>query len=177
MKKKLTPKQKRFVQEYLIDLNATQAAIRSGYSPRTARKQASRLLTNVDIQEAISAAKQARNKRLEADSDYVLQRLLGIDQMDIVDILNDNGTLKAVKDWPLIWRQYISFMDVSEVFEGSGDERDSIGMLKKIRWPDKLKNLELLGKHVNIQAFKEKKDIDFGLPTVIVHDPSVRNEG
>jgi hypothetical protein len=50
-------------------------------------------------------------------------------------------------------------------------------MVKKIRWPDKLKNLELFGKHVDIQAFKDKRDIDFGLPKVIIHDPGQDLDG
>ncbi len=51
------------------------------------------------------------------------------------------------------------------------------GMVKKIRWPDKLKNLELFGKHVDIQAFKDKSEIDFGLPKVIIHDPEQELDG
>ena len=57
MSSSLTPKQKCFINEYLIDLNATQAAIRAGYSPRTAKQQASRLLTNVDVAAAVATAK------------------------------------------------------------------------------------------------------------------------
>lgn len=56
MARKLTDKQKKFVEEYLIDLNATQSAIRAGYSPKTANEQGARLLANVSIQEAISKA-------------------------------------------------------------------------------------------------------------------------
>lgn len=54
--KRLTPRQAAFIREYLIDLNATQAAIRAGYSPKTARSQGQRLLTNADIQQALEAA-------------------------------------------------------------------------------------------------------------------------
>jgi phage terminase small subunit len=54
-------------------------------------------------------------------------------------------------------------MDLSELWEGSGDERQMIGLLKKIKWPDKVKNLELLGKHVDVQAFKEQKELSGGL--------------
>ena len=72
MVKKLTAKQARFVAEYLIDLNATQAAIRAGYSKRTARSQGQRLLTNVDIAKAIAAGQAERGKRTEIDADYVL---------------------------------------------------------------------------------------------------------
>ncbi len=68
----LNEKQKQFVREYLIDLNATQAAIRAGHSEKTARLQGQRLLTNVDIAKAIDAAKNERAERTEITADYVL---------------------------------------------------------------------------------------------------------
>ena len=71
MTKKLTHKQERFVQEYLIDLNATQAAIRAGYSKKTANNQVGVLLVNVGIQSAIQVAMEERSKRAEINSDDV----------------------------------------------------------------------------------------------------------
>jgi phage terminase small subunit len=68
----LTPRQKQFVAEYLLDLNATQAAIRAGYSPRTAPAQASRLLTNVKVSKAIAQAVEERAQRTAVDQDWVL---------------------------------------------------------------------------------------------------------
>lgn len=72
---KLTPKQAAFVCEYLVDLNATQAAIRAGYSAKTARAQAARLLTKVNIQEAVVEGKAVRAERVEVDQDFVIKRL------------------------------------------------------------------------------------------------------
>lgn len=72
MADKLTPKQSAFVHEYLVDLNATQAAIRAGYSAKTACEQASRLLADVKIAEAVKAAMDARAERTEITADYVL---------------------------------------------------------------------------------------------------------
>lgn len=74
----MTKKQEVFVQEYLIDLNATQAAIRAGYSPRTAQEQAARLLSNVMVQKAIQAGMAEREKRVGVKQDYVIQTLLEI---------------------------------------------------------------------------------------------------
>lgn len=71
----LTDKQQRFVEEYLIDLNATQAAIRAGYSAKTANEQGARLLVNVSVAEAIEAAQAARSERVELTQDWVLDRL------------------------------------------------------------------------------------------------------
>lgn len=152
--RKLTPKQQRFVEEYLTDLNATQAAIRAGYSSRSAKQYADAMLAKPHIAAAVAAAQAARSERTEVTVDYVLQRMVEIDQMDVLDILNDDMTLKPVRDWPRVWRQYLSGFDLSELFDGRGDERELIGILKKVRWPDKIKNLELLGRHLGM--FKDR---------------------
>ena len=155
----LTAKQRQFVVEYLIDLNATQAAIRAGYSTRGAKDQACQHMQRPEVVNAIEQAKEERNKRTQVDADYVLQRLTEIDQMDFIDILEDDMSFKPVRQWPKVWRQYLSGFDLAEMFEGSGKDRDMVGILKKIKWPDKVKNLELLGKHVSVNAFREQLGI------------------
>ncbi|MDH1531002.1 terminase small subunit [Acinetobacter johnsonii] len=145
----LTPKQQRFVEEYLIDLNATQAAIRSGYSEKTAKSIGQENLTKPDIQKAIEEAQNKRQEQTQIDAAYVLKRLVEIDQMDVLDIMDDDGNVKPLRDWPKIWCQYISNIETISMDDGEG-------WLKKIKWPDKVKNLELLGKHVSVGAFKDK---------------------
>ncbi|ENP0422095.1 terminase small subunit [Edwardsiella piscicida] len=153
---KLTDKQELFAREYLKDLNATQAAIRAGYSEKTAKEQAARLLTNVNVQTFVAELKATRVEQTGIDAAYVLRRLVEIDQMDVLDIMTDDMSLKPVSDWPASWRRYLSGFDLAEMFEGRGDDREMVGILKKIKWPDKVKNLELLGKHVTVQAFREQ---------------------
>ncbi|SFU43623.1 terminase small subunit [Xenorhabdus koppenhoeferi] len=149
----LTDKQEMFCREYLVDLNATQAAIRAGYSERTANRTASENLSKPDIQSRIAELKADRNEEVGINAAYVLKRLVEIDQMDVLDILADGGELKPVKDWPKVWRTTLSGLEVVET--GS---QDAAALLKKIKWPDKVKNLELLGKHISVQAFKEQID-------------------
>ncbi|WP_289648937.1 terminase small subunit [Morganella morganii] len=146
----LTDKQEMFCREYLVDLNATQAAIRAGYSDKTANRIAAQLLSKLDIGKRIQELKSERGERLEVDADYVLKRLVEIDQMDVADILLSNGEIKPIKDWPKVWRITLSGIDVTEI------AGDAAGLLKKIKWPDKVKNLELLGKHISVQAFREQ---------------------
>lgn len=155
---KLTDKQDMFCREYLKDLNATQAAIRAGYSDKTARNIAGNLLTKVNIQNRITELKSQRIEQAKIDANYVLTRLVEIDQMDIADILHDDGTLKPISEWPQVWRTYMSGIDISELWDGRGEDREQIGLLKKIKWPDKVKNLELIGKHIDVQAFSTKID-------------------
>ena len=145
----LTPKQQRFVEEYLIDLNATQAAIRAGYSEKTAQQMGSENLLKPVIAKAIQEAQNKRTEQTQIDAAYVLKRLVEIDQMDVLDIMDDNGNVKPIKDWPKTWRQYISNIETISL-------EDEVGWLKKIKWPDKVKNLELLGRHVSVGAFKDK---------------------
>lgn len=137
----LTAKQQAFVIEYLVDLNATQAAIRAGYSKRGAKDQAWQLMQRAEVAAAIKAAMEARNQRAQVDSDYVLQRLTAIDQMDLAEIHGDDGKLLPIKQWPIIWRQMVKEVDMK-----SG----------KVKFHDKLRALELIGKHVNVNAFRDQ---------------------
>ncbi|NNA30646.1 terminase small subunit [Pseudomonas lundensis] len=159
----LTAKQQRFIAEYLIDLNAAQAAIRAGYAVKGAKDQAYQLMQRPEVVAAIKEAIEARNQRVQVDADYVLNRLTEIDQMDLLDILDDDMSIKPLSKWPKVWRQSLSGFDIAEMFEGVGKERDLVGLMKKIKWPDKVKNLELLGKHVNVNAFREQVAVDVTL--------------
>lgn len=152
---KLTDKQELFAREYLKDLNATQAAIRAGYSEKSAQVQSSRLLSNAMVQDRIAELKGERNEEVGIDAAYVLRRLVEIDQMDVLDIMTDDMSIRPVSEWPASWRRYLSGFDLADMFEGRGEDREMVGILKKIKWPDKVKNLELLGKHVDVQAFKD----------------------
>ncbi|EOL9004667.1 terminase small subunit [Cronobacter turicensis] len=153
----LTDKQELFCREYLIDLNATQAAIRAGYSENTARKIGSENLSKPDIAQRIIDLKSERNERVEVNADYVLRRLVEIDQMDAADILDDEGGLLPLSAWPKVWRTSLSGFDLNRLrMAGKNDDEDIETTIQKIKWPDKVKNLELLGKHISVMAFKEQ---------------------
>ncbi|MCS7530664.1 terminase small subunit [Pseudomonas aeruginosa] len=148
----LTKKQRLFVDEYLIDLNATQAAIRAGYSARRATEIGYQLLQRPEVAQAIQAAMAERSKRTEVEADYVIRRLREIDEMDVLDILEDDGSFRSIRDWPRAWRQFLSGIEIAELFEGRGDDRRIAGVLRKVKWPDKLRNLELLSRHVGTES-------------------------
>lgn len=152
---KLNDRQARFVDEYLIDLNGTQAAIRAGYSAKTANEQASRLLANVSVQAQLQRRMKDREQRTEINADYVLKRLVEIDQLDVLDILDNVGNFKPVMEWPKTWRQTLSGVDLQEIMSGEVET-----VIRKIKWPDKLRNLELLGKHVAVSAFREQVEVN-----------------
>ncbi len=152
----LTPKQEQFVREYLVDLNATQAAIRAGYSPKGATVQAARLLANVNVAAAVNGAKAERATETRIDAAWVLRRLAAEAEADVADLYDDNGKIKPVHDWPKIWRQgLVAGIETEQLFDGRGDEREQIGTLHKIRLSDRIRRLELIGKHIGVNAFQE----------------------
>lgn len=157
--KPLTAMQEAYAQEYTkCPENQTQAAINAGFSPNTAAVKASVMMRDERIQKRIAELMEERNKRLRVSADYVLLRLVEIDQMDVLDILKDDGTLKPIREWPKIWRTTLSGFDLSSTIMNMNE--DSIEtILKKIKWPDKVKNLELIGKHVDVNAFKERLEV------------------
>lgn len=161
--KPLTAMQEAYAQEYTkCPENQTQAAINAGFSPNTAAVKASVMMRDERIQKRIAELMEERNKRLRVSADYVLLRLVEIDQMDVIDILDDEGGLKPVSQWPKVWRTSISAVDINRIrMAMKGDDEDDIeSTLQKIKWPDKVKNLELIGKHVDVNAFRERLEID-----------------
>jgi len=151
----LTPKQSAFVDEYLVDLNATQAAIRAGYSEKTAKEQGCQNLTKLNIVEAIAEAQAERSERTKIDADWVLTRLAAEAEADLADLYESDGTIKSIHDWPMVWRQgLVAGMDVDEIKVGSAP----IGSTKKIKISDRVKRLELIGKHVAVRAFAERHE-------------------
>ncbi len=159
--KPLTAMQEAYCQSYIkTPENQTQAAINAGFSPNTAAVKASVMMRDERIQKRIAELMEDRNKRMRVSADYVLMRLVEIDQMDVIDILNDDMSIKPVSEWPKVWRQYLTGFELADMFEGRGDEKELVGILKKIKWPDKVKNLELIGKHVDVNAFKERLDVN-----------------
>jgi len=149
-----------FCTEYIVDFNGAQAAIRAGYAESSARVTAAKLLAKDNIRARVEGLKATRLDRTATEADFVLQRHKAIDNMRLSEIMNDDFTLKPLSEWPAVWDTYITSAEISELFEGSGDERTMVGLLKKIKWPDKLRNLELLGKHVDVQAYSDKSQVE-----------------
>lgn len=159
----MTPKQQRFAEEYLIDLNATAAYRRAGYAAmgNAAEVNAARLLRNAQVQAAVSEAQAERSRKTGIDAAWLLERLAAEAIADVSDLYTDDGRIKSVKDWPLIWRQgLVAGMEVETIGEGSGH-------LTKVKLSDRIKRLELIGKHIDVQAFKEKIEHS-GAMTVVV---------
>ncbi len=157
----MNARQSAFVNEYLIDLNATQAAIRAGYSAKTAYSQGERLLKNAEVAAAVSAAQAERSQRTRINADWVLSRLGAEVEADLADLYREDGSVKPVHEWPLIWRQgLVAGVEVERIGEGAGH-------VTKIKISDRIKRIDLIGKHIDVQAFKEKVEHTGGIALTV----------
>lgn len=157
----LTLKQERFVEEFLLDLNAKQAAIRAGYAHSSSEVQGSRLLSNANVSVEIDRRRCERAEKLNVDAAWVLKRLADEAKADIADLYDKNtGALLPVHEWPLIWRQgLVQSIEIEELFGGKGDDREHIGRVRKIKLDNRVRRLELIGKHVRVNAFQDKVQV------------------
>jgi phage terminase small subunit len=154
MSAKLTAKQARFVEEYMIDLNAKQAAIRAGYSPKTAAAIAEKLLKKPQVAKAIKAAMDERSERTAITAERVLDELARVAFADLSKAFREDGTLKALHEMDRDTRRAIVSLEVTALH---GEEGVKIGTLSKIKLGDKLRALELLGRHLGM--FNDKLTI------------------
>lgn len=138
-----------FSKEYLIDLNATQAAIRAGYSKRTARSQGQRLLTNVDIQDRISELMEERSKRVEITSDMVVQEIAKIAFSDIKDFItwDEEGNVTAIEPTDIDTTALQAVKSNKKYY--ADDAGDIIESSIEVKLHPKLRALEILYSHFN----------------------------
>lgn len=145
---KLTPKQARFVHEYLVDLNATQAAIRAGYKPKNAYQIGSENLRKPQIQAALQEARESQEARTQITADRVLRELARVAFADVTDVTYIEGG-------------HVRLIDSKELTE---DQRAAIAYAKEgafgpeVKLYDKIKALELIGKHLGMFEKAEEQD-------------------
>ncbi|MDD3020935.1 MAG: terminase small subunit [Alphaproteobacteria bacterium] len=169
MANSLTPKQKQFVSEYLIDLNATQAAIRAGYSKKTADVQGVRMLGNVKVQEALNKAMNKREQRTEITQDRVLKELAKIafsNGSDFAKVVTKPVMKQRINETTGEWEEKEveeQFVELTDTDQLSEDKKAAIAGIKEgkfgieVQSCDKVKALELIGKHLGM--FKDKVEL------------------
>lgn len=156
----LTEKQKRFADEYLIDLNATQAAIRAGYSPRSAGEQASRLLKNAKVRAYIDERMAELSRRTGVNQERILRELARIAFVNAPDLINmADATVRedaTVDDMAAIASVRVKIIPTEN---GQGIERE-------IRLADKIRALDLLGKRFAMWTERQQIDANFGVQII-----------
>lgn len=145
-----------FVHHYLLTLKPDVAAIEAGYSKTVALTKAYSWVSNSQakphVYEAIKTAIADRSERMKIDADWVLARLRDELIADLADIYDDDGNLKPIKEMPIIWRQgLIAGVETEELIA----EGVKIANIRKVKLSDRLKRIELIGKHVGVNAFQE----------------------
>lgn len=166
MAKKLTKKQQLFVDEYLIDLNATQAAIRAGYSVESARDIGCENLTKPNIQQAIAEKMAERSKRTGVNQDRVVLELAKIAFVKMTDVVDRNGRIKedATED-DLSCIESIKYKESDNQYGGSIE--------REVKVASKLKALEMLGKHLGM--WNDKVDVNVAIPVVITGEDALED--
>lgn len=156
---KLTEKQARFVQEYLVDLNATKAAIRAGYSTKTAGQMGHELLKKPEIGAAVEAAQQKREKRTLISQDRVLQELSRIAFFDHRKLYNKDGSLKRPDKLDEETAAALASFEIIEsegdvVADADGNKRKTRRFTKKAKSFDKVAALQLAMRHLGMLSDK-----------------------
>jgi len=158
----LTPKQQRFADEYLIDLNATQAAIRAGYSPRTANEQAARLLAKVSVRSYIDQRMAELSRRTGVTQERIIRELARIAFLDPTRVIN-MGTAELADDASEDDRAAIAAVKVKRIPTEAGE-----GVEREIKLHDKIRALELLGKRFGM--FIDRQQVEVQGAVQIVDD-------
>jgi phage terminase small subunit len=151
----LTPRQMRFIHEYTKDFNGTKAAIRAGYSRLTADSQASRLLKKPKVRREIDANVERLALAGDVKPGDVLRELVAMANTDIRLAFDAEGRLLPLHELPADIRRMISSVETEELWgtepDGDGGMRKAqIGQVRKVRFWNKEKALELLGKHMRM---------------------------
>jgi phage terminase small subunit len=154
----LNEKQKRFCEEYLKDLNASQAAIRAGYSAKTARACSSRMLTNANIQEYIQQRQKELQQSTGVTQEKIIQELAALAFTDIRKFYNEDGSLKKITELDADAAAALAGVETEELYAGFGEDRIAIGQTKKIKRWDKNKALENLARHLGM--FNDKLTVN-----------------
>ena len=148
----LTGKQALFVQEYLVDLNATQAAIRAGYSAKTAQEQSSRLLSKVMVAKAVAAGQAKVAAKLEIKTEDVVRELALLGFSNMMDYIRTTDEGDAWVDLSALTREQaaaIGEITVEDFTDGRGEDSRNVRKVK-FKLFDKRSALESLGKHLGI---------------------------
>ena len=154
----LTDKQWRFVIEYCIDQNGTQAALRAGFAKNSAASQASSLLRKPNIVLAIRKEQEKIAKRTGFDADRVLNILADQVLADVADLYDDEGNIKDIKEWPMAFRQgLVKKVTTNIEYEKVDGKRKAVGRITAVEIHDRKSQLQLIGRHIGIQAFSDTR--------------------
>jgi phage terminase small subunit len=144
--KKLTAMQELFCKEYLVDLNFTAAAIRAGFSKRSAAQLGWQQMEKPQVKARVKELMDKRSNEVEINAEWVLRRLSYIADVDLKDAYDKDGQLLRLSEMPENLRRAVSSLDVYENFLDGVE----VGETKKLRMFDKVRALEQIGRHLGM---------------------------
>lgn len=150
----------RFVKEYLLDQNATRAALAAGYSRKTAYAQGSRLLKDAEIRKAVEEGNEKVNASLDLTAERIKQEIARLCYYDPAAFFNKDGTTKPLSELDEDARRAIAGFESAELFTGDGKERSAAGVVKKFKLADKGRALELAARCLKLLT--DKVEINAG---------------
>lgn len=161
---KLNPFQERYAQEVVLNGGDKVAAYKASgwqwenFTSNTLSVESDKKYNHpkihLRIAELQSLKDEVANNEFKIDSGFVLRRLKEIDDLDVIDIVKDDMSgFKLLSEWPKVWRKSISSIDMKKMITSIDEKTDLETIIEKIKWPDKVKNLEMIGRHVSVKAW------------------------
>lgn len=144
----------RFIKEYLLDQNATRAAIAAGYSEKGARVQGCRLLADPNIAAEVNKKNAETNNKLDLTVERLKQELARLCYYDPGAYLNEDGSAKPLSEVDEDSRRAIAGFEMAELYEGSGEKREKAGFIKKYKLADKNKAIEIAARSLKMLTDK-----------------------
>lgn len=173
---KLSAKHRVFVNEYIKSRNATDAARKAGYSKKAAKTTGPRLLANAGVAAAIEKALVRATEKAELTVADVLAEMRRVAFFDLSKVFSEDGALKPIHEMDEETRRIVASIETDELYAGRGSKRELIGYSRKVKIADKMKALEMIGRHFKMFTDKVEHTGKDGGPQVVLTMPADGSE-
>lgn len=164
----MTPRQQAFVDAYLVNPNATEAATKAGYSARTAKQVGHKVLQVPAVAEAIAKRREKLSAKSGLTAELLDAKLLALVNFDPRKLLTKDGRVKMPNEWDDETAAAVAGLENEELFDGRGDEREHIGTLRKVKIADRIRPIELGYKRLGL--LREQAAFQVGALTIVIQD-------
>lgn len=178
MSKALNPCQERYAQEVVLNGGDKVAAYKASgwkwenFTSNTLSVESDRKYNHPKISLRVAELQKIKDEvaqnDFKIDAGFVLRRLKEIDDLDVIDIIKDDMSgFKLLSEWPKVWRKSISSIDMKKMITSIGENEELETIIEKIKWPDKVKNLEMIGRHVSVKAWDKEIEITSNVQNIM----------
>lgn len=164
----MTPRQQAFIDAYLVNPSPMDAAIKAGYSPRTAAQMGFKVLRVPAVAEAIRVHREKLSAKSGLTAELLDAKLLALVNFDPRKMLGEDGRVKMPHEWDDETAAAVAGLENEELFEGSGQDREHIGTLRKVKIADRIRPLELGYKRLGL--LRDQASFQVGALTIVIQD-------